>query len=481
MSKLTLNNGAPVVDNENIETAGPRGPALLQDLWFVEKLAHFTREIIPERRMHAKGSGAYGTFTVTQDISRYTKAVLFSHVGKKTEVFVRFSTVIGERGAADAERDARGFAARFYTDEGNWDFVGLNTPVFFLRDPIKFPDLGHAQKRDPRTGLRSDNSLWDFWTRLPEALHQITILMSDRGIPRTYRHMHGFANHAFSFINAANERVWAKIVLRTDSGIENITDAEATEIIGRDRESHGRDLYDSIELRNFPSWTMFIQIMTEQQADSHPNNPFDATKVWSKKQFPLIEVGKLVLNRNPENYFTEVEQSAFTPANVVPGIGFSPDKLLQGRLFVYGDALRHRVGINLHQIEVNRPRCPYANYHRDGAMRTDDNSGSQIGYAPNGMSIWRDSKDLDSPGLASGAIGTHWAYADDDDDYYSQPRALFKLMTDWQRHLLCENTARSLSKASHELQQAHIANCAKASAEYAMGIEMALKSINQCK
>ncbi len=339
-TKLTTTAGAPVADNQNVMTAGPRGPMLLQDVWFLEKLAHFDREVIPERRMHAKGSGAYGTFTVTHDITRYTKAKIFTAVGKKTELFVRFSTVAGERGAADAERDIRGFAVKFYTEEGNWDLVGNNTPVFFLRDPLKFPDLNHAVKRDPRTNLRSARNNWDFWTSLPEALHQVTIVMSDRGIPATYRHMHGFGSHTFSLINAQNERCWVKFHLKSQQGIRNLTDEEAEALIGKDRESHQRDLYESIERRDFPRWTMCIQVMPEKDAAACPYNPFDLTKVWFHKDYPLIEVGVLELNRNPENYYAEVEQSAFNPANIVPGIGFSPDKMLQGRLFSYGDAQR---------------------------------------------------------------------------------------------------------------------------------------------
>lgn len=283
MKKLTTAFGAPVVDNQNVQTAGPRGPALLQDVWFLEKLAHFDREVIPERRMHAKGSGAYGTFTVTHDITRYTRAKIFSQIGKKTDLFARFSTVAGERGAADAERDIRGFAVKFYTDEGNWDLVGNNTPVFFLRDPLKFPDLNHAIKRDPRSGLRSAESNWDFWTQLPEALHQITIVMSDRGIPKSFRHMHGFGSHTFSFINADKERFWVKFHLYTQQGIQNLTDAEATALVGVDRESSHRDLYEAIERNEHPKWTMFVQVMPEQDAAKTSFNPFDLTKVWSKK------------------------------------------------------------------------------------------------------------------------------------------------------------------------------------------------------
>jgi len=331
--KLTTAAGAPVVDNQNIMTAGPRGPILLQDTWYLEKLAHFDREVIPERRMHAKGSGAYGTFTVTHDVIRYTKAKIFSAVGKKTDLFARFSKVAGERGAADAERDIRGFALKFYTEEGNWDLVGNNTPVFFMRDPLKFPDLNKAVKRDPRTNLRSAKNNWDFWTSLPEALQQVTIVMSDRGIPYSYRHMHGFGSHTFSLINAKNERFWVKFHLKTQQGIRNLTDEEAEVLVGKDRESNQRDLYENIEQGNFPRWTMYFQIMPENDAATYRFHPFDLTKVWLHGDYPLIEVGVMELNRNPENYFAEVEQAAFNPANVVPGIGFSPDKMLQGRLF----------------------------------------------------------------------------------------------------------------------------------------------------
>ncbi|HJY12785.1 MAG TPA: catalase, partial [Flavobacterium sp.] len=361
--KLTTATGTPVPDNQNIQTAGPRGPVLLQDFWFLEKMAHFDREVIPERRMHAKGSGAYGTFTVTHDITKYTRADLFSEIGKKTDMFVRFSTVAGERGAADAERDIRGFAMKFYTNEGNWDLVGNNTPVFFFRDPMKFPDLNHAVKRDPRTNLRSADNNWDFWTLLPEALHQITIVMSDRGIPRSYRQMHGFGSHTFSFINHQNERHYVKFHFVTQQGIDNLSDEEAAKLVGGDRESHQRDLYDAIEEGNFPKWKMFVQIMTEEQAENYRFHPFDLTKVWLKGDYPLIPVGEFELNKNPENYFAEVEQAAFNPAHVVPGVSFSPDKMLQARLFSYGDAHRYRLGVNNFQIPVNSSRCPYNTFH----------------------------------------------------------------------------------------------------------------------
>ncbi|MEG1479064.1 MAG: catalase, partial [Clostridiales bacterium] len=333
--KLTNEVGAPVSDNQHSLTAGDRGPMMMQDLWFMEKLAHFDREVIPERRMHAKGSGAFGVFTATHDVSQYTKAKVFEQ-GKKTDMFVRFSTVAGERGAADAERDIRGFAMKFYTEDGNWDLVGNNTPVFFLRDAMKFPDLNHAVKRDPKTNMRSPQNNWDFWTLLPDAFHQICIVMSDRGIPSSYRHMHGFGSHTFSLYNEKNQRVWVKFHLKTQQGIENLTNQEAAELVAKDRESHQRDLFEAIEKGNFPAWKMYFQIMTEEQANNHKENPFDVTKVWSQKEYPLIEVGEFVLNRNPENYFADVEQAAFSPSHVVPGIGLSPDKLLQGRLFAYG-------------------------------------------------------------------------------------------------------------------------------------------------
>ncbi len=403
---LTTAAGSPVADNQNVETAGERGPMLLQDVWHLEKLAHFHREVIPERRMHAKGSGAYGHFTVTADISRYTKAALFSQVGNRCEVFARFSTVAGERGAADAERDIRGFALKFYTEQGNWDIVGNNTPVFFLRDPLKFPDLNHAVKRDPQTNLRCPASNWDFWTLLPEALHQVTILMSERGIPATYRHMHGFGSHTYSFINAANERSWVKFHFVSQQGIRNLSDAESAARIGADRDSAQRDLFESIAKGDCPRWRFQIQVMSEQEAVACPFNPFDLTKVWPHADYPLIDVGLLELNRNPANYFAEVEQSAFTPANVVPGVSFSPDRMLQSRLFAYGDAQRYRLGVNHHHIPVNAPRCPVHSYHRDGAMRTDGNQGSTIAYEPNSRGEWREQPDFAEPPLeVDGAAG----------------------------------------------------------------------------
>jgi catalase len=472
--KLTMNNGAPVADNQNVMTAGPRGPMLLQDVWFLEKLAHFDREVIPERRMHAKGSGAFGTFTVTHDITKYTKAKIFSEVGKKTDLFVRFSTVAGERGAADAERDIRGFAIKFYTEEGNWDLVGNNTPVFFLKDPLKFPDLNHAVKRDPKTNLRSATNNWDFWSNLPEALHQVTITMSDRGIPATYRHMNGYGSHTFSMINKDNERVWVKFHLKTQQGIKNLTDQEAETVVGKCRESHQRDLFDSIEKGDFPKWNMKIQVMTEEQAKNCKMNPFDLTKIWPHKDFPLLDVGVLELNRNPENYFADVEQAAFNPANIVPGIGFSPDKMLQGRLFSYGDAQRYRLGVNHHLIPVNKARCPFHSYHRDGQMRVDGNHGATLGYEPNSFQEWQDNPDQKEPPLELQGAAYHWDHREDNDDYYSQPGDLFRIMIAAQQQVLFENTARNMGDSPEFIKIRHIKNCLKADKAYGEGVAKAL-------
>ena len=472
--KLTTNAGAPVPDNQNVMTAGKRGPQLLQDTWFIEKLAHFDREVIPERRMHAKGSGAFGTFTVTHDITKYTKASVFAAVGKKTDMFVRFSTVAGERGAADAERDIRGFAMKFYTDQGNWDLVGNNTPVFFLRDPLKFPDLNHAVKRDPRTNLRSALNNWDFWTSLPEALHQVTVVMGDRGIPASYRHMHGFGSHTFSFINAQNERYWVKFHLRTQQGIKNLTDEQSEAIIGKCRESHQRDLYESIEKKDFPRWTLFVQVMPELDAEKLPYHPFDLTKVWYHKDYPLIEVGVMELNRNPENYFADVEQAAFNPANVVPGISFSPDKMLQGRLFSYGDAQRYRLGVNHHLIPVNAARCPFHSYHRDGAMRVDGNHGGTRGYEPNSYGDWQQQPEFAEPPLKISGDAAHWDFREDDADYYTQPGKLFRLMKPDEQARLFANTARAMGDAPKMIKVRHIGNCLKADPAYGKGVADAL-------
>ena len=472
--KLTSISGRPIAENQNVKTAGKKGPMLLEDFWFLEKLSHFDREVIPERRMYAKGSAAFGTFTVTHDISDFSKAKVFSKVGKKTDIFVRFSTVAGEKGAADAERDIRGFAVKFYTDEGNWDLVGNNTPVFFLKDPYKFPDLNKAVKRDPKTNLRNANYNWDFWTLLPEALHQITISMSDRGIPKSYRHMNGYGSHTFSFINHQNKRFWVKFHLKTGQGIQNLTDEQASDIIGKDRESHQRDLYNAIQQENFPKWHLKIQIMPEENANSYRFDPFDLTKVWPHKDYPLHDVGIIELNKNPKNYFADVEQAAFNPANVVPGIGFSPDRMLQGRLFSYGDAQRYRLGVNYYQIPVNKPKCPFNNPHRDGAMRIDGNQGETLHYEPNSYGYWKEQKEYMEPELLIEGDAFHYNHRDDE-DYYSQPGNLYRMMTAKEQKILFENTARQLKDVDLFIRKRHIANCLKADLNYAKGVALALK------
>ncbi|MFI3331156.1 MAG: catalase [Rikenellaceae bacterium] len=472
--KLTTASGAPVKDNQNVKTAGLRGALLMEEHWVIEKLAHFDRELIPERRMHAKGSGAYGTFTLTNDLSEYTNASMFNGLGKQTDCFVRFSTVAGERGAADAERDIRGFAMKFYTETGNWDLVGNNTPVFFMRDPLKFPDLNHVVKRDPQTGVHNPNSNWDFWTLLPESLHQVTIIMSDRGIPASFRHMHGFGSHTYSFIDKDKKRTWVKFHLRTLQGIKNITDAQAAELIGKDRDSNRRDLFDAIERGDFPRWQFQIQVMSEEQADDSKMNPFDMTKVWPHKDYPLIDVGILELNRNPENFFAEVEQAAFNPMNIIPGIGYSPDRMLQARLFSYGDAQRYRLGVNHYDIPVNKPRCPFHSYHRDGMMRTDANHGSTIAYEPNSYGQWQDSPELlDLPQKIEGDAFVY-NEREYDDDYFSQVGDLFRLMSPEQQMVLFENTARAMMGSEEFIKQRHVSNCMKADVNYGQGLSRAM-------
>lgn len=474
VTHLTTDQGAPVSDNQNSLTAGPRGPLLAQDLWLNERLANFVREVIPERRMHAKGSGAFGTFTVTHDITQYTCAKIFSEIGKQTEMFVRFSEVAAERGGGDAERDIRGFAMRFYTEQGNWDLVGNNTPVFFLRDPRKFPDLNKAVKRDPRTNLRSPTYNWDYWTLLPEAFHQVTMTMSDRGIPASYRHMHGFGSHTFSFINANKERFWVKFHFRTQQGIKNLTDEEAANIMGQDRDSHQRDLYNAIEKGDFPKWTMYIQIMEEAEAEKVPFHPFDLTKVWSHHDYPLIEVGEFELNRNPDNYYLDVEQAAFAPSNLVPGISVSPDKVLQARLYNYADAARYRVGVNHHQIPVNKARCPVFSNHRDGLTRVDDNYGSLPHYEPNSFHQWQQQPEYREPPLKINGDADFWNFHEDDHDYFSQPRALFNLMSQEQKQVLYDNTARAMGDALDFIKYRHIRNCHACHPDYGAGVAKAL-------
>lgn len=445
--RLTTQTGSPVGDNKNSRTAGPKGPELLENVWLLEKLAHFNRERIPERIVHAKGCGAFGTFTVTHDITRYTRAKIFSEIGKKTEMFARFSTVAGERGAADTERDVRGFALKFYTEDGNWDLVGNNTPVFFVRDPLKFPDFIHTQKRDSKTNLRSNTAMWDFWSLSPETLHQVMILMSDRGIPQNMRQQHGFGSHTFSFYNDKDERVWVKFHMISQQGIANFTNAEAEQIVGKDREHSQRDLFENIEKGNFPRWKMCVQIMPEHEAHTYRFNPFDLTKVWSHKDYPLIEVGIIELNRNPENYFADVEQAAFNPADVVPGIGFSPDKMLQGRLFAYGDAHRYRLGVNADLIPVNRPHCPVSNYHRDGYMRVDENGGGSVNYEPNSFDGPVSDTHYNYPPLSLEGAADHY---EQDHDFYTQPGDLYRLLPADEKDRLTSNfTAATADVPEH--------------------------------
>lgn len=470
----TTAQGAPVVDNKNSMTAGKRGPIVMQDVWLMEKLAHFAREVIPERRMHPKGSGAYGIFTVTNDITKYTKAKVFSEIGKQTELFVRFSTVAGERGAADAERDIRGFAVKMYTEEGNWDLVGNNTPVFFIRDPLLFPDLNHAVKRDPKTNMRSATNNWDFWTSVPEAIHQITYVMGDRGLPASYREMHGFGSHTYSLINEEGKRVWTKFHWICQQPIRNLTDEEAAQIIGGDRESSQRDLFEAIENGNFPKWKLCIQVMTEEEANEMPYNPFDLTKVWYHKDFPLIEVGVMELNRNPENYFADVEQAAFSPATIVPGISFSPDRMLQGRLFSYGDAQRYRLGVNFYQIPVNSAKNETNIYHRDGAMRVDGNRGSKVSIVANNYNRWTNQPEYAEPALETDGVINRYEFAEDDSDYFTQPGKLFRLMTPDAQERLFANTARAMEGVPELIKKRHAIHCYNCDPAYGEGVAKAI-------
>lgn len=445
--KLTTASGRPFVENENTQTVGPRGPILLQDFILHEKMAHFNRERIPERVVHAKGSGAYGTFTVTHDISKYTKAKVFNGIGKQTKVFLRFSTVGGEKGSADTERDPRGFALKFYTEDGNYDLVGNNTPVFFIKDPKKFGDFIHTQKRDPFTNCKSATMMWDFWSLNPESLHQVLILMSDRGTPYGYRHMDGFGSHTFSFINKDNERFWVKFHFKTEQGIKNFINDDAVKMKGEDPDFAQRDLVHAIENGDFPKWKLKIQIMTQEQAKTFRWNPFDLTKVWPHGEYPLIDVGVLELNQNPDNYFAHVEQSAFAPAHVVDGISYSPDKMLQGRILSYPDAHRYRLGTNYEQLPVNR--CPFAvnNYQRDGSMRLDGNGGSAPNYFPNSFDNIIADPNYKEPAweLESNVADWYDRNAPGDDDHYTQPGNLFRLMTDEAKKNTISNIVGAMS------------------------------------
>ena len=441
----------------------------MQDFQLLEKMATFNRERVPERVVHAKGSGAYGTFTITDDITSYTKASVFSRVGKKTDCLVRFSTVAGERGAADAERDVRGFAVKFYTEEGNWDMVGNNTPVFFVRDPYKFGDFIHTQKRDPRTNMRSNTSMWDFWSLSPESLHQVTILMSDRGLPQSYRFINGYSSHSYSFINAGNERFWIKFHFKTMQGIKTWTNAQAAEIVGQDRESSQRDLYDAIERGEYPKWRVCVQVMPEEEAASYHVNPFDLTKVWPHGDYPLIEIGIMELNRNPENYFADIEQAAFEPSNIVPGISFSPDKMLQARIMSYADAHRYRIGVNYAGLPANKPQCPVHTYHRDGKLRFDSNFGGAVNYEPNSMGGPVEDDRYSEPPLKASGDADRYNHRDGNDDY-AQPGNLFRLMSKGQKAQLFSNIAEAMDGVPERIAARQIVHFYRADPAYGRGV-----------
>ncbi len=472
---LTTADGIPVADNQNSLTAGERGPILMQDFHLMEKLAHFNRERIPERVVHAKGAAAFGTLTITHDITRYSKAQLFSEIGKQTQVLLRFSTVGGEQGSADAERDPRGFSLKFYTEEGNWDLVGNNTPVFFIRDPLKFPDFIHTQKRHPQTHLKDPNAKWDFWSLSPEALHQVTILFSDRGTPKNHRHMDGFGSHTFSLINAQGERVWCKFHFKTMQGIENFTAEEAMRIKGEDPDHSTRDLFETIEEGNYPKWRFCIQVMTEAQAAEYHENPFDLTKVWKHSEFPLIDVGTLELNRNPQNFFAEVEQAAFSPSNVVPGISFSPDKVLQSRIMSYADAQRYRLGANYQQLPVNQPKCPVMHYQRDGAMAPGINGGSGPNYEPNSHEdtpkqncVYAD------PAWDLGNVKVDRYDHRKGNDDYTQAGDLYRLMKPDAQQRLVANIVESLGAAKPEIQMRQLCHFFRADPNYGRQVAQGL-------
>ncbi|MBO6513131.1 MAG: catalase [Phycisphaerales bacterium] len=467
---MTTADGAPIGD-QNAMTAGPRGPLLMQDVALLEQMQHFNRERIPERVVHAKGSGAFGTFTVTHDISKYTKADFLSEVGKKTDTLMRFSTVAGEKGAADAERDVRGFSIKFYTDHGNWDMVGNNTPVFFVRDPYKFANFIHTQKRDPKTNLRDNDMQWDFWSLCPESLHQVTILFSDRGRPVGYRNINGYGSHTYSFINNENERVWCKFHFKTNQGIKNYMDDEGDSVIASDRESSQRDLFEAIENGDFPSWTMKVQIMTQSQAEQFEKdtgwNPFDLTKVWPHADFPLHEVGQLELNRNPENYHAQMEQASFSPSAFVPGIGPSPDKMLQARLMSYADAHRYRVGNNYHQLEVNKPKCPVFNSQRDGVMASAEDYGSRPNYWPSSRAGTPDvAPEFKDPAWDLGQTIVDRFDSTVDHDDYTQAGNLFRMFDDDHRDRLATRIAGALGDAREEVQMRQLCHFFRADPDY---------------
>lgn len=475
MKTMTTTGGAPVADNQNSVTAGTRGPVLMQDYQLIEKLAHQNRERIPERVVHAKGWGAFGTLTVTHDITKYTRAKIFSEVGKTTPLILRFSTVAGELGAADAERDVRGFAIKFYTEEGNWDLVGNNTPVFFIRDPLKFPDFIRTQKRHPKTNLRSSTAMWDFWSLSPESLHQITILMSDRGLPVAPMYMNGYGSHTFSLWNDDGERFWVKFHFKTQQGHRHYTNEEAATVIGESRETYQEELFGAIEQGDFPKWTMYVQIMPEADADKTPYNPFDLTKVWPHADYPLIEVGVMELNRNPDNYFAEIEQAAFSPSNAVPGIGFSPDRVLQARIFAYADAHRYRLGTHYEALPVNAPKCPVHHYHKDGSMRFFDNDtgNPDAYYEPNSIAGPAEDASYREPPLKIDGDADRYDHRDGNDDY-GQPRALFEMFDDAQRARLFANIAGAMQGVPDAIIERQLGHFHKVHPDYAAGVAKAL-------
>ena len=469
---LTTTAGNPISDNQNSLTAGERGPVLMQDYQLIEKLAHQNRERIPERVVHAKGSGAFGVLEITEDISKYTKAKVLQK-GEKTKMLLRFSTVAGERGAADAERDVRGYALKFYTKEGNWDLVGNNTPVFFIRDAYKFPDFIHTQKRHPHSNLRSNTAAWDFWSLSPESLHQVTILMSDRGIPKSYRHVNGYGSHTYSLINAQGERFWVKFHFKTLQGIETLTNAEAEAIVAKDRESNQRDLFENIQAGNFPKWSFEIQIMTNEQAKECSFNPFDLTKVWPHKDYPMIKVGIMTLNENPKNYFNEIEQASFSPSNVVSGISFSPDKMLQARIFSYPDAHRYRVGTHYEMLPVNRPIVEVNTYHADGSMNYEIKEPTDAYYEPNSFGGAIEDASFAEPAFEAGDYADRYNHRVGNDDF-SQPRALFELMSDYQKEQLFSNIAAAMDGVPRNIIDRQIALFEQVHVDYASGVKKAL-------
>ena len=464
-NRLTTNQGAPVGDNQNSRTAGRRGPVLLEDYHLVEKLAHFDRERIPERVVHARGAGAHGVFVTKNSMKQYTKAAFLQNEGTETPVFVRFSTVIHGQGSPETARDPRGFAVKFYTEEGNYDLVGNNTPVFFIRDAIKFPDFIHTQKRDPRTHLKNPTAVWDFWSLSPESLHQVSILMSDRGIPATLRHMHGFGSHTFKWVNAEGDGVWVKYHFKTEQGVKNLSPDVAAKLAGENPDYHTEDLFNAIEKGDSPSWKLYVQIMPLEDADTYRFDPFDVTKVWSQKDYPLIEVGRMVLDRNPENYFAEVEQATFSPGTLVPGIDVSPDKMLQGRLFAYSDAHRYRVGANHQALPINRPRSEVNNYQRDGQMRFDDNGGRSVYYEPNSFGGPTESQENKQAAYPVSGVADSVAY--DHNDHYTQAGDLYRLLSEDERTRLVANIVEAMKPVEkEEIKLRQIQHFYKADPEY---------------